>query len=76
MAKNATLSDGAGEVRIFRLLIAGRQIVGVATFVESNWGLKKVAAKVHQIAAGVIAGTNHIIDAVIGDIAGCFKPLP
>jgi hypothetical protein len=46
VTEDATFSDRAGEVWILRLLIAGSQIVRIATLIKSDGRLKKVPVDV------------------------------
>ena len=64
MAQDTFLADGAREIGIGLVFVTGREIVGLAGFVIRHRRLEKMAADVHQISAGVIAGADDPINVV------------
>lgn len=75
MAEDAALADRAREVGRAQIFVAGREIVGLAAAIVGKLRLKEMVAEIDQIAAGVIAGTDYIVDAVVGGVAGGFEAL-
>ena len=76
MAKNTLLDYGPREIRICQSLVPGGQIIRMATLIVSDWRLEEMIRKIDEIARGMIAGADHIIDAVISHIAATLQTLP
>src|ERR1700686_544248 len=66
MAKQTSFGDGPREVGIRSPLVAGRQVVSLTAFVVSDRGLEQMTRHVEQVTGGVIAGADHVIDAIAG----------
>jgi len=76
VAQNTFLGDWTREIRIRKILVARREIVRLATAVESQGRLEEMPADVGEIAAGVCAGANDVLDAVVNRLAPIFPTLP
>jgi len=76
MAENAFFADGPREIRIRLIFETWREIVGLAALVIRDRRLEKVAADVHQITAGVIAGADDPIDMIFALVTAVFPTLP
>ena len=76
MAEETSFGDGSSEIRIRQSLVSGRQIIGMSTRVVSNRGLEQMTGQVEQVAGGVVARTNHVIDAVVRYISTTLQALP
>src|SRR5277367_847888 len=76
MAEDTFIADRAREIGIGLIFVAGREIVRLAVLVISNRRLEQVTADVHQIAARVISGTDHPVNAVFTLVAAIFPTLP
>jgi hypothetical protein len=76
MAKNTFFAHWACEIRIRLILVTWRQVIRLATFIEGDGRLEKMSANVDQIAAGVLAGANHKVNAVGTFIASILPALP
>src|ERR1700680_2544993 len=76
MAENTFLGDRAREIWIGNIFVARRQIIGIATAVESQGRLEKMPAHVGEVTAGVCAGTDDVVDAVVNRLARIFPALP
>ena len=76
MAKHAFFADRADEIRVPLVLKTWSQVVSVPALVIGNWRLEQISAKVHQISAGVVAGTDNVVDTVLGFFSSIFPTLP
>ena len=76
MTEKTSFRNGPSEIRIRKSLVSRRQIIGMATRVISNRGLEQMTGQVEQVAGGMVARTNHVIDAVIRYIPTTLQPLP
>ena len=76
MAEDALFADGPRKIRIGLIFETWREIVGLAAFVIRDRRLEKVAADVHQITAGVIAGANDPVNMVFALVTAIFPTLP
>ena len=76
MAKNTSFEDWPSEIGILLVFVAWRQVVGLAAAVVGHGGLEQVPAQIHEIAAGMFAGTDYEINAVLSFIAPIFPSLP
>ena len=76
MAKETSFGDRSREIGIRSSLISGRQVVGLAASVVSDRGLEQMTRQVEQIAGGVIAGADHVINAITGGVSTTLQALP
>jgi len=76
VAEDATLGDRTCEVGILRLLIAGGQIIRIATLVKGDRRLEEMPRDVDQIAACVVARADYVIDVVVADVSFSLQTLP
>ena len=76
MAEQTSLGDGPREVRIRSPLVAGRQVVSLAALVVSHRGLEQMTRHVEQVPGGVIAGADHVINAIAGGVSATLQALP
>src|ERR1700733_3422457 len=76
MAKKTSFGDRSREVGIRSSLIARSQVVGLAAFVVSDRGLEQMTRYVEQVAGGVIAGANHVVDAITDGVSATVQALP
>jgi hypothetical protein len=54
MAEDTSFANRTGEIGIRPIFVAGRQIIGLAASVESDWRLEEMSADVDEITAGVV----------------------
>jgi hypothetical protein len=76
MAEDTSFANRAGEIGIRPIFEAGRQIIGLATRVESDWRLEEMSADVDEITAGVVTRANDIVNAVLTLVARILPGLP
>jgi|ERR1700733_20241 len=76
MAKHTFFADGTREIGVGLIFVAGREIVSLAALVKRDWRLEKVAADIHEISTGVIAGADDPINVVFTLVAAIFPALP
>src|ERR1035438_2746158 len=76
MAKDAFFADWTREIRVGLIFVAGRQTVVLTAGVESDRRLEQVSADIDEIAAGMGAGADDIVDAVVVRVAAIFPALP
>src|SRR5271163_4006001 len=76
MTQDALFADRPREIGIGLIFVAGGEVIGLARFVIRDRRLEQVAANVHQISAGVIAGADDPINVVFTLVAAIFPALP
>jgi hypothetical protein len=76
MAKQTCFGHGSREIWIRPSLVSGSQTVGMASLIVSDGRLEQMTCYVEQVARGVIAGTDHVIDAVAGLVPTALQSLP
>jgi len=65
VAEDTGFADRACEVRMGNTFIAGGHVVGLPAAVVSDGRLEQMAAQTNEVPAGVVAGTDDVIDFVV-----------
>ena len=76
MAEHALLTDWPREIRLGNMLVSGRQTVGFAIRVVTDWRLKEMATNQNQKASGVFARSDGVSNPILRDLVSAVRALP
>ena len=76
MAKHTFFANRPSEIGVTLLLKSRGQAVCVPAPIVSHRRLEQISANVHQIAAGVVARTDNVVDTVLGSFSSILPTLP